>query len=163
MLDNKIDSLYEPKTRQILQQVGRYRLPEFVEYLDDPRLILSSFYGDDQPNWNIIQKSQLIESFFLNIPVLPITLWEISLNSYEILDGKRRVNALQGFYNNKWQLEGLEIFPELNGCTYRQLPYWVKDVLDRRRLSTIVLIADSISLEDALKIKRLTFDRLHLN
>jgi hypothetical protein len=163
MLDNKIVSFYESKTRQILQQIGRYRLPAFVEYLDNPRLLVSSFYGDDHLNWSIVQKSQFIESFLLNVPVLPITLWEISLNSYELLDGRRRVNALKEFYSNKWQLEGLEIFSELNGCTYRQLSYWIKDALDRRYLSTIVLIANLISLEDALKIKRLAFDRLHLN
>lgn len=162
MLDTELDTLYESGTRQLIQEIGRYKLPEFVELLDDSKFLTVSPLYQGRWDWNIIQKSKLIESFLLNIPVPPITLWEIEFNSYELLDGRRRIDALRSFYGDRFQLEGLEALPELNGCTYRQLPDRVKFKLDRHNINTIALIADSAS-PDAPNIKRLTFDRLHPN
>lgn len=163
MLDTEIDALYESGARQVKQAVERYKLPPFVESLKEPNfLTVSSFYGD-RSDWSIIQKSRFIESFLLNIPVPRITLWKIGEDCYELLDGLRRVNALREFYGNRFKLDGLESFTECNGRTYREMPQPVRRNLDRHSLETIAVIADSASLEDSLKIKRLTFDRLHQN
>lgn len=163
MLDTELNALYESGTRQVLQEIGRYKLPEFVEKIDDSSFLTVSSFYKSHSDWTIVQKSKLIESFLLNIPVPPITLWTISLNSYELLDGLRRVNALRDFYADRFKLEGLEAFLELNGCNYHEMPQRVRISLDRHSINTITLIAESVSPEDALKIKRLTFDRLHPN
>jgi hypothetical protein len=163
MLDTELNTLYESRTRQVLQEIGRYKLPEFVELVKDSRFLTVSPFYNDRSCWDTIQKSRFIESFLLNIPVPPITLWEIEFKSYELLDGRRRIDALREFYGDGFQLEGLEALPELNGCTYHEMPQRVRINLDRHNINTIALIADLASLEDALKIKRLTFDRLHPN
>jgi hypothetical protein len=163
MLDTELDALYESGTRQVLQEIGRYKLPEFVELVKNTRfLAISSFYKGHL-DWDIIQKSKLIESFLLNIPVPPITLWQTGFNSYELLDGLRRINVLREFYGDRFKFEGLQALPELNGCTYHELPDRVRINLDRHNINTIALIAESVSPETALKIKQLTFERLHPN
>lgn len=73
--------------------------------------------------WNKMQKSQLLESIFLRIP-LPAFYFDASDDGrWLIIDGLQRVTALRQFVVDKTlKLEELEFFPELNGCTYDKLP-----------------------------------------
>ncbi|MFM8306360.1 MAG: hypothetical protein ACKN87_04660, partial [Microcystis aeruginosa] len=65
-------------------------------------------------------------------------------------------------YNNKLKLTGLEIWPELEGRTYESLPAKIKDGINRRAISTIVVITESLSdIEEALSLKQLVFERLN--
>lgn len=73
--------------------------------------------------WNEIQKSQLIESIFLRIP-LPAFYFDASDDeNWVIIDGLQRVSALNEFIvQKKLKLKGLDFFPELNGMDYSRLP-----------------------------------------
>ncbi len=73
--------------------------------------------------WNKRQKSQLIESIFLRIP-LPAFYFDASDDGrWLIIDGLQRVTALRQFVVDKTlKLEEMEFFPELNGCNYDKLP-----------------------------------------
>ncbi|MDE5777082.1 MAG: DUF262 domain-containing protein [Lachnospiraceae bacterium] len=73
--------------------------------------------------WNKRQKSQLIESIFLRIP-LPAFYFDASdEEQWLIIDGLQRVSTLKEFVvDKKLKLQELEFFPELNGCNYDKLP-----------------------------------------
>lgn len=73
--------------------------------------------------WNKRQKSQLIESVFLRIP-LPAFYFDASdEDKWLIIDGLQRVSTLREFVvEKKLRLRELEFFPELNGCDYDRLP-----------------------------------------
>lgn len=73
--------------------------------------------------WKSGQKSQLIESIFLRIP-LPAFYFDASDDGrWLIIDGLQRVTALREFVVDKTlKLGEMEFFPELNGCIYDQLP-----------------------------------------
>ncbi len=73
--------------------------------------------------WKNNQKSQLIESIFLRIP-LPAFYFDASDDGlWLIIDGLQRVTTLREFVVDKTlTLEEMEFFPELNGCNYDQLP-----------------------------------------
>jgi hypothetical protein len=107
-------------------------------------------------------QSRLIESFLINIPVPPIILYEKEYNSYEVMDGQQRITAIQDFYEGKLELTGLELWSELNGRTYNALPTKIKAGIDRRSISSIVLITESTSdPEEAFFLKQLAFARLN--
>jgi hypothetical protein len=98
----------------------------------------------------------------INIPVPPIVLYEKEFNFYEVIDGQQRITALRNFYENRLKLTGLELWPELNGRTYATLPAKIKAGIDRRSISSIVLITESASNpEEALLLKQLAFERLN--
>lgn len=82
--------------------------------------------------WTNQRKSRLIESFLMNIPVPPVFLYERDLARFEVMDGRQRLTALAEFYGNKFALQGLEYWPELDGRTYNQLPSKIRDGIDRR-------------------------------
>lgn len=73
--------------------------------------------------WDKKQKSQLIESVFLRIP-LPAFYFDASdEDKWLVIDGLQRVTALKQFAVDKTlKLQEMEFFPELNGCAYDQLP-----------------------------------------
>jgi hypothetical protein len=78
------------------------------------------------------------------------------------MDGQQRITAIKDFYNNDLELTGLELWPELNGRTYQQLPDKIKAGIDRRAISSIVLITESTQNdEDAFFLKQVTFERLN--
>lgn len=73
--------------------------------------------------WGRKQKSQLIESIFLRIP-LPAFYFDASdEDRWLVIDGLQRVTTLKQFVVDKTlKLQEMEFFPELNGCAYEQLP-----------------------------------------
>ena len=112
--------------------------------------------------WDVKRQSKLIESFIINIPVPPVFLYEKAYNSYEVMDGQQRITAIQDFYSNKFALKGLDLWPELNGMRYSELPNKIRSGLDRRSISSIVLLKESApNEEDAIFLRQLVFERLN--
>ncbi|MBR4867796.1 MAG: DUF262 domain-containing protein, partial [Clostridia bacterium] len=76
--------------------------------------------------WSDAEKSRLIESLMLGIPVPPIILAENKKkkNSYIVIDGKQRLLSIRRFFAESadsgfspLKLRSLKILTELNGCT----------------------------------------------
>ncbi|MFN6156571.1 MAG: DUF262 domain-containing protein [Dolichospermum sp.] len=162
MSDQEINDKYEKGEQRILTEMNREKLPAFVDALKKPGYMDIQPFYQRRKRWDQGKKSRLIESFLSNIPVPPIILYERDFNVYEVMDGQQRITALEEFYDNNLKLEGLELWPELNGRTYKELPAKIKAGIDRRSISTIVLITESTSSpEDALFLKQLAFARIN--
>lgn len=160
--DNEINEKYEQGERRILLEMNREKLPSFADSLKKPNYMETRPFYQRRDRWDAQKQSRLIESFLMNIPVPPLILYETSYNSYQVMDGQQRITAIENFYNNKLQLTGLDIWPELEGRTYESLPAKIKDGINRRAISTIVVITESLSdLEEALSLKQLVFERLN--
>lgn len=162
MTDEEINNKYERGQQRILTEMNREKLPSFAESLKKTNYMDVSPFYQRRLRWDKIKQSQLIESFLINIPVPPIILYEREYNSYEVMDGQQRITAIKDFYNSNLKLEGLELWSELNGRTYQQLPDKIKAGIDRRAISSIVLITESTqSVEEAFFLKQITFERLN--
>jgi hypothetical protein len=162
MSEVEINEKYDSKEKRILTEINREKLPSFVEALKNPGYMdLRPFY-QRRPRWNTQMQSRLIESFLINIPVPPIILYETEYNSYEVMDGQQRITAIRDFYENQFALTGLELWPELNRLKYEQIPVKIRAGLDRRSISSIIIIRESTSNpEEALFLKQKTFERLN--
>ena len=162
MSDDEINTKYESGQSRILMEFNREKLPLFVDALKKPDYMDLRPFFQRRPRWKAEQQSLLIESFIINLPVPPVILYEKRYNSYEVIDGQQRISALRDFYEDKLILTGLQLWPELNGRKYSNLPKEIKAGIDRRTLSSIVVITESAkTVEDAMYLKRLTFERLN--
>jgi hypothetical protein len=160
--DEEINSKYATRELRIVTESNREQLPNFVEALRRPGWMdLRPFY-QRRPRWETWRQSRLIESFIMNVPVPPLFVYESGLARYEVMDGQQRITAVREFYNNRFKLEGLEQWPELNGRVYETLPSEIKKGLDRRSISYIVLLKESAetSEEEAL-LRQQVFERLN--
>ena len=165
--DEEIDSQIGSQPFRVVYQTNNFLLPQIRDLIVD---------GDDvnlrpeyqrRLRWTNIQKSLLIESLLLNVPVPPVFFYENDLARYEVMDGQQRLNAIKEFLNNAFKLRGLQIIPTLNGRTYAQLPAKVKRSLDRASISAIVLLQESKSKINKpgsskfYELRRFVFERLN--
>lgn len=162
MDDRAINERYVRGEGRIVIETNREKLPGFVSQLDTPGYMeLRPFY-QRRPRWDVRQQSLLIESFIMNIPVPPVFLYEKDFNSYEVMDGQQRITAIRDFYANSFKLTGLEMWPEINGRSYKTLPDKIKAGIDRRSITSIVLMKESTeSEEDASLLRETVFSRLN--
>lgn len=112
--------------------------------------------------WDIKKKSLLIESFLMNIPIPPIFLYEKEYNSYEVMDGLQRLQAINQYLDNQFALKSLEFWKELNGIFFKDLPLVLQRGLLRRTITAIVLLAESSKPEESdVDVRMVLFRRLN--
>lgn len=162
LTDPEINEKYASGEGRIVVENNREKLPGFYQQLQNTDYMdLRPFY-QRRPRWDAERQSRLIESFLINLPVPPIFLYEKSFNSYEVMDGQQRITAIKEFFGNKLKLKGLQYWPELNGRTYDTLPKLVRAGVDRRSISSIVMLKESTpDDEDAARLREIVFERLN--
>lgn len=164
--DEIIDQKYKKGEMRIVTEQGRIDLHSIVTILDSKqggrnKYILNPEY-QRRKRWDETRKSLLIESFIMNVPIPPIFLYEIEYAVYEVMDGLQRLTAIYDFYTGKFELQGLEYWKELNGKKYDDLPKNVKAGIDRRYISSIILLEETAkNLEEAEFLKQIVFERLN--
>ena len=89
----------------------------------------------------------------MNVPIPPIFLYEDRYSHYEVMDGLQRLTAIFEFYTGCTCLEGLDQWPELNKRRYSQLPDQVRRGIDRRYLSSIILLQETQGRSRSTKAK----------
>ncbi len=159
--DDEINEKYKKGEIRIVTEQARYPLDSIEAMLDSAKYIRNPEY-QRRKRWNNTRKSRLIESFIMNVPIPPIFLYEIDYSIYEVMDGQQRLTAIYDFYKGKFELEGLEYWQELNGRNYQNLPEQVQKGIDRRYLSSIILLQETAkSKEEAEYLKQIVFERLN--
>ncbi|MCZ0704586.1 hypothetical protein J2T56_003156 [Natronobacillus azotifigens] len=160
LTNDEINEKYQRGEMRIITEQGRYPLQNIKEILSKNMKFNPEYQR--RRVWTDIQKSRLIESFIINIPVPPVFLYEIEFSKYEVMDGLQRLSTLYEFYDNKFSLSGLEVWPELNDKRYDQLPDKVQKGIDRRYISTIVILNETAkSIKEEQILKKFVFERLN--
>lgn len=159
--DSDVNSKYVKGEVRIVTEQARYPISSIAGIVDDPSYTISPEY-QRRHRWDEERKSKLIESLIMNVPVPPIFLYEYDYSKYEVMDGLQRLTAIHDFYRNRFSLSGLEEWPELNGRNYSNLPSKVREGIDRRYLSSVILLKETAhNEEDALRLKQLVFERIN--
>ncbi|MNZ39379.1 hypothetical protein D3C78_568720 [compost metagenome] len=174
--DEELNARYAKGEIRIVTESARYSLAGILSMLQEQ----VDVEGDDVPpgtteprykldpeyqrrhRWSNERKSRLIESFLMNVPVPPVFLYERDLARFEVMDGRQRLTALSDFYDDQFELCGLEYWADLEGRTYSKLPKKVRDGIDRRYISSIILLKETAtSDEQAALLKKIVFERLN--
>jgi hypothetical protein len=84
--------------------------------------------------WTNVQKSRLIESLLLNLPIPPCFLAEDEDSTRVVVDGQQRLRSIDDFYHGRYALTGLQVLKDLNGKYWVDLP----PKLDRKILQRVI-------------------------
>jgi hypothetical protein len=161
------DEFFAKNAFRIIYQTNNFFLPQIRDLIDKGEVLNLRPEYQRRLRWNTLQKSRLIESLLLNIPIPPVFLYESDAARYEVMDGQQRLNAVREFIGGGYALTGLSVLKPLNGLRYLRCPPRIKRALDRASISAIVLLLesehasghpDNLSLTD---IRRFIFDRLN--
>lgn len=160
MLDSYEDEstlkFWEAKQRELVTSVVDYNLSTLSDLVTEKIIDLFPEY-QRRFRWDVTRQSKLIESFLMNVPVPPIFLNEDKYGRYSVIDGKQRLTAITSFFRGRLVLRGLEIFSDINGLSFDDLPTGLRQVLRTRpTLRAIIILKQSDS-----RIKFEVFERLN--
>jgi len=161
VVDEQVDGKYIAGEIRIVTEQARYPLPSI------PAMVESNDYNlnpdfQRRHRWDPAKQSRLIESFIMNVPIPPIFLYEDQFSHYEVMDGLQRLTAINDFYKDRLVLEGLEEWAELNGRKYSNLPEQLRRGVDRRYLSSVILLQETAkNPTEAQRLKQLVFERIN--
>lgn len=169
--DEELNSRYAKGEVRIVTEQARYPLTGILGMLREEingeggekelRYKLDPEY-QRRHRWSNERKSRLIESFLMNVPVPPVFLYERDLARFEVMDGRQRLTALSDFYADKFELAGLQYWSDLDGRKYSQLPSKIKDGIDRRYISSVILLKETaVDDAQAAMLKKMVFERLN--
>ena len=99
---------------------AQYSIFELKRRYDKKRICIDP---DFQRNsvWSIKQKSELIESVIMGIPLPLIYLAENEDGMLVVVDGRQRLTTFFEFLDNKFKLKDLKILPQINGMNLNEL------------------------------------------
>jgi hypothetical protein len=106
--------------------------------------------------WNAKQKSELIESVIMGIPLPIFYLNETKEGKLVVVDGRQRLSTFFLFLDNEFKLKDLRILIELNGKKFSEL-----DGKLQSNLEDFQLIAQVIKPPTPDRIKFDIFDRVN--
>lgn len=159
-----VDEVNEKYVRgdiRIVTEQARYPLNTIVTMVESGDYELNPEF-QRRHRWSKLKQSRLIESFIMNVPIPPIFLYEVKYSQYEVMDGLQRLTAIADFYRGVYKLESLQEWKELNGLTYSKLPEQVRRGIDRRYLSSIILLRETAKTEaQAQALKQMVFERIN--
>lgn len=160
--DTNISKKNKETRKQIVTQKMDIFIPSLKDMITNEVINLSPIF-QRRNRWNRNQQSKLIESIIMAVPIPPVFLAEEELSYYSVMDGKQRLTAIEDYLDDKYALNGLESWSELNGKKFSQLDSEVKGAITRRMISAIVILKES-----NLDIKFDVFERIntggeHLN
>lgn len=159
--DDEINNKYRDGEIRIVTEQARYPLNTISSMVHSEDYKLNPEY-QRRHRWNNEKRSRLIESLIMNVPLPPIFLYEFEYSNYEVMDGLQRLTAISSFYDNEFKLEGLTKWPELNGRKYESLPKLIRQGIDRRYISSIILLHETAkTAEEAERLKQMVFDRIN--
>lgn len=121
---NENEELFKPyDTSKIDITPKTLSLDRIIDRLENDEIDLMPDFQRKSGLWSNDQKSRLIESLILRIP-LPAFYFDGSNNErWIVIDGLQRLTALKEFFVHKTlKLTGLEFLQELDGSTIEQLP-----------------------------------------
>ncbi len=160
------DEYFAKNAFRIVYQTNNFFLPQIHDIITKGEVMNLRPEYQRRLVWGTTQKSRLIESLLLNIPIPPVYLYESTAARYEVMDGQQRLNAVKEFISGDFALTGLQVLKPLNGIRFSRCPPRIKRALDRSSVSAIVLLLESdvddvanrLSMRD---IRRFIFDRLN--
>lgn len=120
---NLIDHIQPFNPKEIDISMDRLSIDSLIKRIRNEEINLNTDFQRKGGLWSNVQKSQLIESLLLNIP-LPAFYFDASEeDNWLIIDGLQRITALREFIvDETLQLTGLEFFHDLEGITFKNLP-----------------------------------------
>lgn len=139
---------------------AQYSIFEIKRRYDKGKICLDP---DFQRNsvWNLRQKSELIESVIMGIPLPLIYLAENADGKLIVVDGRQRLSTFFDFLNDKFRLRDLKILSQINGMNMTEM----NDSVQYSRYVTMIedtqLVVQIIKYPTKDRVRFDIFDRVN--
>ena len=116
-----------------------FELKRKLESKDRQDIILNPDFQRG-PVWTMDkQRSELVESLLMGIPIPIIYLFENREGKKEVVDGRQRIITIMDYLNNQFPLSMLRILHHLNGNKFTDLDPKLQSYLEDYQIATYVI------------------------
>jgi hypothetical protein len=151
--DEREDTVYPAEVKI---QRDMFSVRELKTDYEDKMLVLAPEFQREFV-WKLKQKSELIESILMGIPLPMIYFFEGEGGVIQVVDGKQRLTSLFEFIDDKFPLShSLSILPKLRGKKYSQLT-----PAERTKIARYQFVTQTIIPPTPDKIKFDIFERVN--
>ena len=135
--DSKV-SPFDPSKIDI--KMDKITVDSIIKRIKNEELEFDSSFQRKSGLWNKKQKSQLIESIFLKIP-LPAFYFDASDDDkWQIIDGLQRIGTIKEYVVDKtFALTGMEFLKDLNGAKFDELPRALQRRIEETNLNAYLV------------------------
>ncbi len=149
-----IDQPYDPSRTNIATR--QITIDLLLKRIKEGEIDLNTAFQRRGDLWSDSQKSRLIESLMIRIP-LPSFYFDASDDSrWLVVDGLQRLTTLDLFLRKQMALQNLEFLSEYNGIQFEQLPRPL-----RRRIEETQVTVNLIQTGTPSKVKFYIFRRIN--
>ncbi|MEA2099896.1 MAG: DUF262 domain-containing protein [Campylobacterota bacterium] len=139
-LTSKDDRIYPNATVKIDKlQYSAFELKRQYEDKKRQNIILNPDFQRGKVWTEGKQKSELIESILMGIPLPVIYLFETIDGKKEVVDGRQRITTLIEFMNNEFKLKSLQMLPNINNQSFDELDPFLQAKIEDYPLSIFVI------------------------
>lgn len=128
---------------KIKMRTVRHVVSQLVSRIAHNEIDLAPDFQRMRGIWNIQQKSRLVESLMLNIPIPAFYVAEDRDYNWSVVDGIQRMTTINDYVTGKFALYSLEYLTELNRKRYAELPRRMQRRIDEAELVVNVMQADT--------------------
>lgn len=122
-LDNISENVTPFDPSKIDIKMDKLILDSIIKRIKNNELEFEATFQRKAGLWGVIQKSQLIESILLKIPLPAFYFDATDDDKWLIIDGLQRISTIKEFVvEDKLKLKGLEFMTDLEGMKFSQLP-----------------------------------------
>lgn len=121
-------------------KMEKITVDSIIKRIKNDELEFDSSFQRKSGLWKKKQKSQLIESIFLKIP-LPAFYFDASDDDkWQIIDGLQRIGTIKEYVvDQSFALTGMEFLKDLNGCKFEQLPRALQRRIEETNLNAYLV------------------------
>ena len=121
-------------------KMDKITVSSIISRIKNDELEFDSSFQRKSGLWNKKQKSQLIESIFLKIP-LPAFYFDASDDDkWQIIDGLQRIGTIKEYVvDQSFALTGMEFLKDLNGSKFDQLPRALQRRIEETNLNAYLV------------------------
>jgi hypothetical protein len=152
--NDQTEKLWDAKSIRVDQKV--YSIRRILDMIDGGSLDLNPDFQRLQA-WEPEQKSRLVESVFLRIPLPAFYFSSDMENKMQVVNGVQRLSALREFYKDGYKLERLEYLFDLCGKGYSDL----KEEMWGRRFDGAQLQINVVDPQTPSEVKFDIFKRIN--
>lgn len=98
----------------------KFSVFEYIRKVNDGKIVMNPDFQRNEV-WTIQQKSQLVESTMLEIPIPAFYMKKDAQGRLIVVDGLQRTLALRDFLNDSFRLYGLNALNKVNGYTCSEM------------------------------------------
>lgn len=138
-ISNNLD-IYPNATVKISKvQYSLFEIKRKYENMERQDIILDPAFQRGEVWKKGKQRSELIESILMGIPIPIIYLFETKDGKKEVVDGRQRITTFIEFMSNDFPLKDLRMLPNLNGKKFKNLDPLLQGKIEDYQLSAYVI------------------------